>query len=70
LVIAPLQPHKSWYRNYWYARHSPLGRLADRFLLFAIVALALLAGGMSLLRHHPTPPGSARVPTVMNATAG
>jgi hypothetical protein len=63
LVIAPLQPHKSWYGQFWYAEHSPLGALADRLLLFAIVALSLLAGGMSLVRHHHPPTGDVRGPT-------
>ncbi len=60
-MIAPLQPHKSWYGQFWYAERSPLGALADRLLLFAIVALSLLAGGMSLIRHHHPPAGDVRV---------
>jgi hypothetical protein len=52
MAIAPLQPHKSWYRHFWYAERSPRDTLADRTLLFAIVALSLIAGGMLLVRYH------------------
>jgi hypothetical protein len=48
--MAPLQPHPSWYRRYWYARRSPLEGLPDRALIFAIVVLSLLAGA-TLLGH-------------------
>jgi hypothetical protein len=50
------QPHRSWYRHFWYADRSPRDTLADRSLLFAIVALSMLAGGMLLVRHHAVPP--------------
>jgi len=56
MAIAPLQPHKSWYRHFWYASRSPRDTLADRTLLFAIVALALIVSGMLLVRHHAAPP--------------
>ncbi len=66
MAIAPLQPHKSWYRAFWYAERSPRDTVADRLLCFAIVALSLLAGGTMLVRHHPPtpadPPAQARVP--------
>jgi hypothetical protein len=55
MAIAPRQPHKSWYRHFWYAEHSPRDTLADRTLIFAIVALSLVVGGMSLTRHNATP---------------
>jgi hypothetical protein len=51
MAIAPLQPHSSWYRRFWYADRSPLDPLVDRVLTFAIVALALLAGATVLLHH-------------------
>ena len=60
MAIAPLQPHKSWYRHFWYAERSPRDTLADRTLLFAIVALGLVVGGNFLIRHHAaTPPAIA-----------
>ena len=52
MAIAPLQPHKSWYRQFWYAERSPRDTLTDRTLIFVIVALSLLAGGSFLVRHH------------------
>lgn len=52
MAIAPLQPHKSWYRHFWYAQRSPRDTLADRALLFAIVALSLIVGGIYLIRHN------------------
>jgi len=52
MAIAPLQPHRSWYRHFWYAERSPRDTLTDRSLLFAIVALSLVVGGMLLARHH------------------
>ena len=52
MAIAPLQPHKSWYRHFWYAQRSPRDTLADRSLLFAIVALSLIVGGIYLTRHN------------------
>jgi hypothetical protein len=52
MAIAPLQPHKSWYRHFWYAEHSPRDTLVERTLLFAIVALSLVVGGMLLVHHH------------------
>jgi hypothetical protein len=55
MAIAPLQPHRSWYRHFWYAERSPRDTLTDRTLIFAIVALGLVAGGMLLVRHHAAP---------------
>jgi hypothetical protein len=55
MAIAPRQPHKSWYRLFWYSERSPHDTLVDRTLIFAIVALTLVAGGMMLVRHGPTP---------------
>jgi len=54
MAIAPLQPHKSWYRHFWYAQRSPRDTLADRALLFAIVALSLTVGGIYLIRYNVT----------------
>jgi hypothetical protein len=54
MAIAPLQPHKSWYRHFWYAQRSPRDTLADRALLFAIVSLSLIVGGIYLIRHNVT----------------
>ena len=66
MAIAPLQPHKSWYRHFWYARRSPRDTLLDRTLLFGIVALALIVSGMLLVRHHAVSPqpGHAVIETV------
>jgi hypothetical protein len=55
MPIAPRRPHSSGYRQYWYADRSPRDTLVDRTLIFAIVALTLLAGGMLLVRHGATP---------------
>jgi hypothetical protein len=49
-MMRPLQPPPSWYRRFWYAEQSPLDRLVDRVLIFAIAVLALLAG-ITLLDH-------------------
>ena len=61
MAIAPLQPHRSWYRHFWYAERSPRDTLTDRTLIFAIVALGLVAGGMLLVRHHAAPHAIALV---------
>jgi hypothetical protein len=66
MAIAPLQPHKSWYRHFWYAERSPRDTLIDRTLLFGIVALSLVVGGMALVRHS-TPSQAARQTHVANA---
>jgi hypothetical protein len=55
MPIAPLQPHRSWYRHFWYAERSPRDTLADRSLLFAIVALSLLAGSLVMARNRVAP---------------
>lgn len=65
MAIAPLQPPRSWYRQFWYAEHSPRDTLIDRTLLFAVVALSLLAGGTFLVRHH-----AASVPAAHAEVAG
>ncbi len=52
MAIAPLQPHRSWYKHFWYNERSPLRTLADRVLIFAILALSLLAIG-TRAQHHP-----------------
>lgn len=62
MAIAPLQPHRSWYRHFWYAEKSPRDTLTDRTLMFAIVALSLVVGGMFLVRHHAVPPGANPAP--------
>jgi hypothetical protein len=59
MAIAPLQPHKSWYRHFWYAQRSPRDTLMDRTLIFAIVALSLVAAGLVWIprdtaRHAPS----------------
>src|SRR5262249_40272411 len=58
MAIAPLQPHKSWYRHFWYAQRSPRDTLLDRTLIFAIVVLSLVAAGLVWIprdaaRHPP-----------------
>lgn len=60
MAIAPLQPPRSWYRHFWYAERSPRDTLADRTLIFAIVALGLLAGGMWLVHHGAAQRDAAR----------
>jgi hypothetical protein len=55
MAIAVRQPHRSWYRQFWYAERSPREALIDRTLLFAIVALSLVVGGMQLVRHSDAP---------------
>jgi hypothetical protein len=52
MAIAPQQPHKSWYRDFWYAKRSPRDTLADRALLFLVVALSLTVGGIYVIRHN------------------
>jgi hypothetical protein len=52
MAIAPQQPHKSWYRDFWYAKRSPRDTLTDRALLFLVVALSLIVGGIYLIRHN------------------
>lgn len=56
MAIAPRQPHPSWYRRFWYAERSPRDSLTDRALIFTIIALVLIAGGMHLVRHHAIAP--------------
>ena len=56
MAIAPLQPHKSWYRHFWYAEKSPRDTLADRTLLFAIIALSLVVAGTFLVRQYAVQP--------------
>ena len=55
MPIAPRQPHRSWYRHFWYAERSPRDTLTDRTLVFAIVALSLVVGGTALVRHYVAP---------------
>ncbi len=62
MAIAPRQPHRSWYRHFWYAARSPRDTLMDRSLLFAIVALSLLAGGMLMVRNHVMPIARGQFP--------
>jgi hypothetical protein len=64
MAIALRQPHKSWYRHFWYAQRSPSDTLADRALLFAIVALSLVVGGIYLVHHSATPRAAAPLPAV------
>ena len=56
MAIAPQQPHPSWYRQFWYAERSPRDTLADRALIFAIVALGLLAASTFLARQNAVAP--------------
>jgi hypothetical protein len=51
MAIAPLQPHSSWYRRFWYAERSPLDTLIDRMLIFGILALLLVAGTTRLMHR-------------------
>jgi hypothetical protein len=67
MAIAPLQPHKSWYRHFWYAERSPRDTLADRALIFAIVALSLVVGGMFLVRHNAAPKTATPAPVTDTA---
>lgn len=62
MAIAPLQPHKSWYRHFWYAERSPRDTLTDKTLVFCVVALSLIVGGMFLVRHHAAPRPSGQFP--------
>jgi hypothetical protein len=60
MAITPQQPHPSWYRQFWYADRSPLNTLVDRLLIFAMVALLLLAGTTRLARHVGEPQAAPR----------
>ena len=62
MAIALRQPHKSWYRHFWYAQHSPHDTLIDRTLLFSIVALSLVVGGIYLIRHNAAPHAANQPP--------
>jgi hypothetical protein len=59
MLIAPQQPHRSWYNHFWYAERSPRDTLTDRALLFGVVALGLIVAGMSLV-HRRTIPSTER----------
>jgi hypothetical protein len=63
MAIAMQRPHKSWYRHFWYAERSPRDTLADRVLIFAIVALSLVVGGIYLVRHNTTQHAASPLPT-------
>jgi hypothetical protein len=62
MAIALRQPHRSWYRHFWYAEHSPRDTLVDRTLVFAIVALSLMIGSMLLVRHYAVPQVAGQFP--------
>ena len=62
MAIALRQPHRSWYRHFWYAEHSPRDTLVDRTLFFAIVALSLVVGSMLLVRHYAVPHAAEQFP--------
>jgi hypothetical protein len=64
MAIALRQPHRSWYRHFWYAEHSPRDTLVDRTLVFAIVALSLVIGSMLLVRHYAVPRVAGPFPAV------
>jgi hypothetical protein len=67
MAIAPLQPHRSWYRHFWYAERSPRDTLTDRTLLFAIVALSLVVGGILLVHHYAGPRAAGQFPVAQAA---
>jgi hypothetical protein len=67
MAIAVRQPHRSWYRQFWYAERSPHDALTDRTLLFAIVTLSLVVGGMQLVRHSAAPNATGRSPVAETA---
>lgn len=58
MAIAPLQPPPSWYRHFWYAKRSPRDTLLDRMLIFAVVALSLVVGGMIWIPRAATTHGT------------
>ena len=60
--MIPVPPPKTWYRHFWYAEQSPVDRLVDRLLFFAIAALAVLAGAMTLVNYGPNPHRTALQP--------
>ena len=62
MEIAVRQPHRWWYRQFWYAEHSPRDTLVDRALFFAIVALSLVVGSMLLVRHYAVPHATGKSP--------
>jgi hypothetical protein len=62
MAIAPLQPHRSWYRHFWYAERSPRDTLLDRALIFAVVALLLVVGGMVWIPRNAAPHGTGHNP--------
>jgi hypothetical protein len=62
MAVALRQPHRSWYRHFWYAEHSPRDTLLDRTLVFAIVALSLMIGSMLLVRHYAAPRAAGQFP--------
>jgi hypothetical protein len=68
MAIAVRQPHKSWYQQFWYAERSPRDGLTDRTLLFAIVTLSLIVGGIQLVRHYASPHAAGPLP--MTEAAG
>ncbi len=55
MAIAPQQPHRSWYKQFWYAERSPRDTLTDRTLLFGVGALGLIVAGMLLVHHNAIP---------------
>jgi hypothetical protein len=65
--IAPLQPHGSWYRRFWYADRSPLDTLLDRALIFAVTVMALLASVTLLIRQDVDARAGTRA-TLIQAT--
>jgi hypothetical protein len=67
MAIAPLQPHRSWYRHFWYAERSPRDTLTDRTLWFAIVALSLVVGGILLVHHYAVPRAAGQFPVAQAA---
>jgi hypothetical protein len=67
MAIALRQPHRSWYRHFWYTERLSRVTLTDRMLLFAIVALSLVAGGCLLVRHSALPHASGQFPVTRAA---
>jgi hypothetical protein len=62
MAIALREPHKSWYRQFWYAERSPRDTLLDRSLIFAIVALSLVAAGLVWIPRDAAHRASIRAP--------
>ena len=67
MAIALREPHKSWYRQFWYAERSPRDTLLDRSLIFAIVALSLVAAGLAWIPRDAAHHAPSRTPAAQAA---